>query len=116
LNNVGASRSAPAGVLVATEQTQDATQPPSEQKKSSEKSPEKNSVKLRFDEQGNLVLESSDPKILDQIEDWMLTNAPPQKEYDVFHIRHARPYWIKMNLEDYFKEDKKESDVVFRWQ
>jgi type II secretory pathway component GspD/PulD (secretin) len=115
LNNVGASRSAPAGVLVATEQTQDATQPPSEQKKSSEKSSEKNSVKLRFDEQGNLVLESSDPKILDQIEDWMLTNAPPQKEYDVFHIRHARPYWIKMNLEDYFKEDKKESDVVFRW-
>lgn len=115
LNNVGTTKSSLAGVLVATEQNQDATQPPSEPKKSSEKSPEKNSVKLRFDEQGNLVLESSDPKLLDQIEDWMLTNAPPQKEYDVFHIRHARPYWIKMNLEDYFKEDKKESDVVFRW-
>jgi type II secretory pathway component GspD/PulD (secretin) len=96
------------GILVATQSAQE----PSTARKNSEKT-----IKIRFDEQGNLVLESSDTQALDQLEEWMLSNAPPEREYDVFHIRHARPYWIKMNLEDYFKEDsgKRDSDVVFRW-
>ena len=75
----------------------------------------KSAVKIRFDEQGNLVLESDDTKALDQLEEWMISNAPPEKEYDVFQIRHARAYWIKLNLEEYFKDDsnkKNDGDVL----
>lgn len=94
------------GLLVATQQDQ---QEPA--------STAKSTIKIRFDEQGNLVLESSDKRALDQLEEWMITNAPPEKEYDVFQIKHARPSWIRLSLEDYFKDDsgKKDSDIVFRW-
>ena len=112
INSVGQSPSAeangsvPEGLLVTTQQTQ---QEPS--------SAPKNAIKIRFDEQGNLILESTDTRALDQLEEWMITNAPPEREYDVFQIKHARPYWIKLNLEDYFKDDsgKKDSDILFRW-
>ena len=112
INSVGQSPSAEAngsvleGLLVTTQQTQqESTSAP------------KNAIKIRFDEQGNLILESSDTRALDQLEEWMITNAPPEREYDVFQIKHARPYWIKLNLEDYFKDDsgKKDSDILFRW-
>ncbi|MFM8261117.1 MAG: secretin N-terminal domain-containing protein [Pirellula sp.] len=104
INSVGQSSSV--GLLVATQQDQ---QEPA--------SPAKSTIKIRFDEQGNLVLESSDKRGLDQLEEWMITNAPPEKEYDVFQIKHARPSWIRLSLEDYFKDDsgKKDSDIVFRW-
>ena len=75
----------------------------------------KSAVKIRFDEQGNLVLESDDTNALDQLEEWMISNTPPEKEYDVFQIRHARAYWIKLNLEEYFKDDsnkKNDGDVL----
>ena len=75
----------------------------------------KSAVKIRFDEQGNLVLESDDTKALDQLEEWMISNTPPEKEYDVFQIRHARAYWIKLNLEEYFKDDsnkKNDGDIL----
>ena len=104
INSVGQSTSV--GLLVATQQDQ---QEPA--------SAPKSTIKIRFDEQGNLVLESSDKRALDQLEEWMITNAPPEKEYDVFQIKHARPSWIRLSLEDYFKDDsgKKDSDIVFRW-
>jgi hypothetical protein len=38
----------------------------------------------------------------------MTDRAPPSRKHVVFSIRHARPSWIKLNLEDYFKDDKKE--------
>jgi type II secretory pathway component GspD/PulD (secretin) len=112
INSVGQSPSAeangsvPEGLLVTTQQTQQESS-----------SAPKNAIKIRFDEQGNLILESSDTRALDQLEEWMITNAPPEREYDVFQIKHARPYWIKLNLEDYFKDDsgKKDSDILFRW-
>lgn len=118
ISNVGAvvpnPRAQSAVVLVNTDQPQEiTTQDPSDPQTPAGKK----GVKIRFDDQGNLVLESSDPKALDQLEEWMLTNTPPEREYDVFQIRHTRPYWIKLNLEDYFKEDsgKKDTDVLFRW-
>ena len=104
--SVEANGSVPEGLLVTTQQTQQESS-----------SAPKNAIKIRFDEQGNLILESTDTRALDQLEEWMITNAPPEREYDVFQIKHARPYWIKLNLEDYFKDDsgKKDSDILFRW-
>lgn len=79
----------------------------------------KRKIVVRLDPQGNLVLQSEDTRALDQVEEWMITNAPPEQEYKVFKIKYTRPYWIKMNLEDYFKEDGKEkknsNDTIFRY-
>ncbi|MBM3965408.1 MAG: hypothetical protein FJ308_10160 [Planctomycetes bacterium] len=76
-------------------------------------------IKVRFDENGDLVLESQDTSALDSLEEWMMINSPPDKEYHVFQVRHSRPFWIKLNLEEYFKEDssnkKNNNDSVFRW-
>lgn len=79
----------------------------------------KRRIVVQLDPQGNLVLKSEDTRALDQVEEWMIANAPPEQEYRVFKIKYARPYWIKMNLEDYFKEDGKEkkgsNDTIFRY-
>ena len=107
-----------ANVFVATETTQQSGNSDVPGKSDATgKSPVagKSAVKIRFDEQGNLVLESDDTKALDQLEEWMISNTPPEKEYDVFQIRHARAYWIKLNLEEYFKDDsnkKNDGDVL----
>ena len=107
-----------ANVFVATETTQQTSNSDVPGKSDAPgKSPVagKSAVKIRFDEQGNLVLESDDTKALDQLEEWMISNTPPEKEYDVFQIRHARAYWIKLNLEEYFKDDsnkKNDGDVL----
>ena len=83
------------------------------------KLPSQTKIKVRFDERGDLVLESQDTSALDTLEEWMLLNAPPEKEYHIFHVRHSRPFWIKLNLEEYFKEEspnkKNNNDSVFRW-
>lgn len=64
-------------------------------------------VEIQFDERGNLVLISDDPEALDRLEQMMIDNAPPSRGYEVFDIKNTRPSWIKLNLEDYFKDDKK---------
>ena len=79
----------------------------------------KRKIVVQFDPQGNLVLQSEDTRALDQVEEWMITNAPPEQEYRVFKIKYTRPFWIKLNLEDYFKEEGKEkknsNDTMFRY-
>lgn len=67
-------------------------------------------IRIRFDSEGNLLLESDDLEALDRLEQLMTDRAPPSRKHVVFAIRHARPSWIKLNLEDYFKEDKKDKD------
>jgi type II secretory pathway component GspD/PulD (secretin) len=67
-------------------------------------------IRMRFDTDGNLVLESDDLNALDQLEQLMLDRAPPSRKHVVFSIKHAFPSWIKSKLEDYFKEDKKEKE------
>lgn len=64
-------------------------------------------IEIQFDERGNLVLISDDPEALDRLEQMMIDNAPPSRGYEVFDIKNTRPSWIKLNLEDYFKDEKK---------
>lgn len=84
--------------------------------KSSDNSSKKAGVQIRFDEKGNLVLSGDDLDALDQLEQLMTTNAPPQPGYEVFYLKDARPIWVELNLKDYFKEeDKKDDGDAFRW-
>ena len=76
------------------------------------------SVRIEFDSSGNLVLISPDTEALDQLENLMLQISPPKRPYQVFHIEHASASWMRLNLEDYFKElDEGDSgsDDFFRW-
>ncbi len=72
-------------------------------------------IQITFDERGNLVLTGDDPESLSRLEQLMIDNAPPQRNYEVFYIKNSRPSWIEMNLKDYYKEEKKESNDSFRW-
>ncbi len=62
---------------------------------------------------------SSDTKALDQLENLMLQITPPKRPYHVFKIKNTNALWMKLNLEDFFKDDDKDtdsdSDSFFRW-
>lgn len=80
--------------------------------------PSKSSIRISFDERGNLVLMGDDPEALSKLEQIMIDNAPPKRGYEVFIIKNSKPSWIKWSLEDYYKEDKKEPnerDGLYRW-
>ncbi|WP_246114324.1 secretin N-terminal domain-containing protein [Rubripirellula tenax] len=70
-------------------------------------------IRIELDANGNLVLVSPDTDALDRLENLMLQVTPPKRPYRVFHIEHASASWMRINLEDYFKdlEDDKESDA-----
>lgn len=77
-------------------------------------------VRIELDDAGNLVLVSPDTDALDQLENLMLQVRPPRRPYRVFKIKHASSYWVKLNLEDYFKEQEdgdgdSTSDSFYRW-
>lgn len=75
-------------------------------------------IRIEVDPSGNLVLSSKDPQALDRLEGLMLRYAPPRKPYHTFYAKHVSATWIKLNLEDFFKEDDKkkdDSDSIARW-
>ncbi len=77
------------------------------------------SIRIDVDSAGNIVLVSPDTDALDQLENLMLQVAPPKRPYQVFHIKHASALWMKLNLEDYFKDlddqQESESDRFYRY-
>ena len=74
-------------------------------------------IQITFDERGNLVLMGDDTEALSRLEQMMIDNAPPKRNYEVFYIKNSKPSWVKWNLEDYYKEEKKDSNNndAFRW-
>lgn len=66
-------------------------------------------VTISIDESGNLILSSEDTAALDRLEEIMQANRPPRRPYDIFKVKHTRASWIKLNLDDYFRE-KDEDD------
>lgn len=76
-------------------------------------------VRIEVDQAGNLVLISPDTDALDKLERLMLQVAPPKRPYQVFHIEHATAFWMRLNLEDYFRDadDDGESnaDSFYNW-
>ncbi len=75
-------------------------------------------IKMHWDAAGNLVLSSSDTAALDRLENYMLEFSPPKRPYHVFTTRYASATWVKLNLEDYFKDedaDKDDTPSFARW-
>jgi hypothetical protein len=67
---------------------------------------------------GRLVISSQDPAALDLLEDLVREMAPHRKDFEVFELKYAPSFWVKLNLEDFFEEkDKKDngSSLYRRW-
>jgi hypothetical protein len=76
-------------------------------------------VRIELDASGNLILSSPDTDALDRLENLMLQIKPPKRPYQVFHIEHASASWMRVNLEDYYKDleesDGSNSDDFYRY-
>jgi type II secretory pathway component GspD/PulD (secretin) len=76
-------------------------------------------ITVQIDPDGNLILSSNDTVALDRLENLMLQIAPPKRAYRVFRMKHASAFWMKTNLEDYFKDNAddgdSDADNFFSW-
>ncbi len=67
-------------------------------------------VKITVTPDGRLLFSSSDTRALDLLEELAENLAPPKRDYEVFKLKNAPAYWVKMNIKDYFEDqDKKDS-------
>jgi hypothetical protein len=70
-------------------------------------------VSLSIGPDGRLIISSQDAEALDQLEQLVMQLAPPRKDYRVFHLTYAGAVGVAMNLEDFFKEEKKDKGNSF---
>ncbi|MCA9141961.1 MAG: hypothetical protein KDB05_04215 [Planctomycetales bacterium] len=62
-------------------------------------------VSLAIDHAGRLVITSQDTDALDLLEELVSQLAPPAPDYKIFKLLHVDAYYVKDNLEDFFKEE-----------
>ncbi len=62
-------------------------------------------VQISVGPDGRLVISSQDTAALDLLEELLAQIAPQRKDFKVFSLKYASSLWVKMNLEDYFKEE-----------
>jgi hypothetical protein len=73
-------------------------------------------VRVQIGPDGKLIIASEDVEALNRMEEFLLSSIPPPKEFHVFHLKNAPAYWVKLNLQDFFKEDKDNSnDLLNSW-
>ena len=72
-------------------------------------------VKITVGPDGKLIVTSEDGLALDRLEELAAQLATPRKDYCVFHLKYASAFGVSLNLEDFFKEDKKEPARMMPW-
>ena len=65
-------------------------------------------VTLSVGPDGKIIISSEDTQALDLLEDLAAQLAPRPKDYKVFHLKYASAYGVSLNLEDFFKDEKKD--------
>lgn len=64
---------------------------------------------------GRLWIESDDPRALDELELLIDDLRPPAAEYKIYHIKHAWPFGIELNLTSFFDSREDEEQVLDWW-
>jgi hypothetical protein len=66
---------------------------------------------------GRLVITSRDTQALDALEEMVTRLSPPRKDYAVYYLKHADSLTVKLNLDEFFQSEKKETgeDKFRRW-
>jgi hypothetical protein len=75
-------------------------------------------VRVQIGPDGNLILMSDDVEALNRLEAFLAQSMPPPKSFHVFHLKSAPAYWVKLNLQDFFKEDgdrNRDQDLLNSW-
>ena len=72
-------------------------------------------VKILVGPDGKLILSSEDAQALDRLEELATELATPHKDYRIFRLKYAWAVGVSLNLEDFFKEDKKERPRMPWW-
>ncbi len=62
-------------------------------------------VQVSVGPDGRLVISSQDTAALDLLEELLSQLAPQRKDFKVFPLKYASSLWVKLNLQDYFKEE-----------
>ncbi len=62
-------------------------------------------VNIAIDHAGRLVITSQDTAALDMLEELVTQLAPPAPDYKIYKLQYVDAYYVKDNLEDFFKED-----------
>jgi len=72
-------------------------------------------VTISIGPDGRIIVASDDAEALDLIEELASQIAARPKDYKVFHLRFASAYGVALNLQDYFKEEKKAGPRMPYW-
>ena len=62
-------------------------------------------IVIQRNSQGNLVLKSTDPIALEMFEETLRRMAPRREDWVHFKLKYVTAYWMKLQLEDFFKEE-----------
>jgi type II secretory pathway component GspD/PulD (secretin) len=65
-------------------------------------------VQISVDSNGRLVISSQDTAALNLLEDLLAQLASPPKDYKLFSLKYASAFWVRLNLQDFFKEEDKD--------
>ncbi len=65
-------------------------------------------VTLSVGADGKIVISSEDTQALDLLEELAAQLASRPKNYKIFRLKYASAYGVSLNLQDFFKDDKKE--------
>lgn len=71
-------------------------------------------VHVSFGDDGRLMISSQDTDALDAMEELVRRFGTPRRDYRQFTLNYATAYWVKLNLEDYFREEKKDQTTSSR--
>lgn len=66
-------------------------------------------VQIAIGPDGRLVISSQDTMALDLLEELFSQLAPARKDFKIFSLKYASAFWIKLNLQDYFKEQPEDT-------
>ncbi len=72
-------------------------------------------IKISIGPDGKMIVSSEDTQALDRLEELAAQLPNNRKDYQVFRLKYAWAVGVSLNLEDFFKEDKKERPRPSRW-
>lgn len=64
------------------------------------------SIRISLTPDGKLLVTSSDPDALAEMEMILMQLAQPRRNYKLFRLKFATPSWVALNLKDFFKADE----------
>lgn len=69
-------------------------------------------IRISLTPDGKLLVTSSDPDALAEMEMILMQLAQPRRNYKLFRLKYATPSWVALNLKDFFKADEQTKSAL----